>query len=86
MPTARAMANSRESIGGLCEDHVDGKDDQHQHGHDLREQVPEAPDAALELGLRRAQRQPLGNLAERGVGAGLHDERHAPCRCARSCP
>ena len=64
----------------LGEKHVDGKDDQHQHGHDLREQVPEAPDAALELGLRRAQRQPLGDLAERGAGAGLHDQR--ACRAA----
>ena len=30
MPTARAMANSSESMAGLLQDDVDGEDDQHQ--------------------------------------------------------
>ena len=73
-PTARASANRSESISGFCKEEVDRQDDDHHHQHDLREQVAEAMDAALELGLRRAQAQPLGDLAkDRGL-AGLDDQ------------
>ena len=57
------------------EEDVDGEDNQHQHHHHLGEQIAEAADAALELGLRWTQGQPLGNLAEGGSGPRLDDQR-----------
>ena len=73
-PTASASAKSSESISGLCEEDVDGQDDDHHHQHDLGEQIAEVADAAFELGLRRAQSQPLGDLAEHGGLARLHNQ------------
>jgi len=58
----------------LVEEDVGGKHHQHQHERHLAEQIAQAADAALELGLGRPQLQPLADLAERGGLAGLHDD------------
>ena len=58
---------------------VDGEDGEDQHQRHLHQEVAEAADAALELGLRRPQPQPLGDLAELGLLACAR--RPAPWRC-----
>ena len=52
--------------------HVDAEDRDHEEQGDLDQQPAEAPEPALELRLGRAEPEPLGDLAEHGVRAGLH--------------
>ena len=48
----------------LLEKHVDRKDREHEQQRDLGDQVAQTADPALELGLWRRAREPLGDLAE----------------------
>ena len=52
-PTASASAKSSDSTAACARKTLIAKTTTHHHQHDLREQVAEAADAALELGLRR---------------------------------
>ena len=53
--------------------HVDAEDRDHEEQRDLDQHPAEVPEPALELGLGRAEPELLGDLAEHGVRAGLHD-------------
>jgi hypothetical protein len=57
--------------------HVDGEDRDHEEQGDLDQQAAEVSEPALELRLGRAAPEPLGDLAEHGARAGLHDHRTA---------
>ena len=79
-PTASASAKRNESTTGRCRIHVDAEDRDHEEQGDLDQQPAEAPEPALELRLGRAEPEPLGDLAEHGVRAGLHH--HGTARTA----
>src|SRR5512136_1406596 len=53
---------------------INSEDGNHQNKHDFRQQVTEVPNAALELGLRWAQGQTIGDLTEAGSRPGQHDQ------------
>ena len=59
---------------------VDGEDGQDQQQGHLQQQVAEAADAALELGLRRPEPERPGDPAEFGIPARANDQE--PCRAA----
>lgn len=62
-------------MGGLAPKTLIAKTEKNQHDHDLRQQVPELPDALFEARLRRAERQFAGDLAEGRSRARLGDQR-----------
>ena len=68
-PTASAREKRTDSRTGRFKVHVDGEDGHHEDQRHLHEEIAEAPDAALELRLRRPQLQPFGDLAELGLRA-----------------
>jgi len=66
----------------LVQQNVDGENRKHQQQGHFAEQVAEPADTAFKLRHRRAQGQPLRNLAECSSRAGLDDE-HAGGSAAR---
>ena len=65
------------------QDDVHQQDEEHQQHDHPRDHQAEVAYAAAELGLRRPRGQSLGNLAERGIFAGAHDDRGADARLNR---
>lgn len=60
--------------GWTAAQHVPAEDEQHHGQHGDGQEIAEAADAAIELGLRRPEREAVRDRAERGRGAGRVDD------------
>ena len=73
-PTAKRQGEEKRIEHRTVQVDVEGEDADHQKQRDLHQQVAEAPHAAFEVRLGRAQLETFGDFAELGVLARGHDQ------------